>query len=1098
MRKSRQAGRFAEQSQLSDVAVAATELGAFMEVTGLSADTFWKGEMEIRGFVTDNGKRYRVSILRKGSQIFDYSCSHVDMTGRRIRDCSVGCGNVTDENDLCVHGKMLLAEYMKKEREKNQRPVSTSQKIRFMVREYTNRQVSQIMGAGEEGKVRLVPRLLLSRDQIKIRFFIGKEKLYQVKDLVMFSQAVEFERFIEYGKGFSFHHSLEAFEENCRPLVMLVMEMVGIYREHYSQFKRSSLEMEPVLSELAIGKAARERFFNLMEGKTIECEDNRKEKRNLTVKKENPKFELLVEKTGKDGVKLTVPKELMAFPGEKCLFIADDTCFYRCDDEYTRALSVLMEYMVMGPDAEREVLINDRDMPLFYERVLKQLEVLKLLKIKDLDLEAYRPEELKARFYFDSIDSRTVTLRPELAYGDYAFHPLDDENVPREICRDVPGEFKVSQLITKYFKFTEDESRNMVIRGDDAAIYQLVSVGMGQFAEIGEVFLSDSFKKIRVLPPANVSVRVRAAEKWLELDVDMGGIPKDELFAVLSEYEAKKKFYRMKNGDFLTLGDDGLLTMSRLAKNLGVEKEFAAAETMCLPMYRAMFLDHMLKEDRSVSFYRDQLFKAVVRGMHDVEDSEYELPESLVPILRSYQKVGYRWLKSLDAYGFGGILADEMGLGKTIQIIAVLLDQKHHDGGTSLIVCPASLVYNWENEIRTFAPELTVMTVAGNQAEREEVLTGLAAEKFAGVDVVITSYDLLKRDLNYYLDQNFRFQIIDEAQYIKTATTQAPKAVKAITAKTKFALTGTPIENHLGELWSIFDYLMPGFLFTSQKFKRMFETPIVRDGDEEALSMLRKMTGPFIMRRLKKDVLKELPEKLETVLYSAMEGEQKRLYQANAALLKEQLLSGSESEYGKDRMQILAELMKLRQICCEPVLCFSGYKGGSAKLETCMELLENGTSAGHKILLFSQFTSMLDIIAKRLKKEKISYYMLTGSTSKKERMQMVSSFQKDDVKVFLISLKAGGTGLNLTAADIVIHYDPWWNVAAQNQATDRAHRIGQENQVTVFKLITKSTIEENILKLQEMKQNLADTVVTEGSGAFSALTREDLLAMLDE
>ncbi|MBR0306053.1 MAG: DEAD/DEAH box helicase family protein, partial [Lachnospiraceae bacterium] len=514
-------------------------------------------------------------------------------------------------------------------------------------------------------------------------------------------------------------------------------------------------------------------------------------------------------------------------------------------------------------------------------------------------------------------------------------------------------------------------------------------------------------------------------------------------------------------------------------------------------MYRAMYLDAALKEDRSVSFYRDQLFKAVVRGMKDVEDSAYEIPEHLVSVLRSYQKVGYRWLKSLDAYGFGGILADEMGLGKTIQIIALLLDEKKRSGGVSLIVCPASLVYNWENEIHTFAPELTVQTMAGNQAEREEMLKRLQNENFAGVDVIITSYDLLKRDLGYYLEHPFRFQIIDEAQYIKNAVTQAAKAVKAIQAKTKFALTGTPIENHLGELWSIFDYLMPGFLFTSQKFKKMFETPIVRDGDQYALSMLRKMTGPFLMRRLKKDVLKELPEKLETVLYSGMEGEQKTLYQANAALLREQILSGG-GDFGKDRMQILAELMKLRQICCDPSLCFAKYKGGSAKLETCMELLENGTEAGHKILLFSQFTSMLDIIAKRLDKEKIPYYMLTGSTSKKERMQMVTSFQKDDVKVFLISLKAGGTGLNLTAADIVIHYDPWWNVAAQNQATDRAHRIGQENQVTVFKLITKHTVEENILKLQEMKKDLADTVVTEGTGAFSGISKEDLLAMLED
>lgn len=1068
-----------------------------MEVYGLSSDTFWKSETEIRGTVTDCGKRYRVRIMRKGSQILDYSCSHVDESGRRIRDCSVGCGNIVDVSDLCVHGQALLAEHMKKDREKNLRPVSTSQKIRFMVREYTNREVSRIMGAGEEGRVRLVPRLLLSRDQIKVRFFIGKEKLLQVKDLVTFAQAVEFERLVEYGKGLSFHHNLDAFEESCRPLVLLVMEMVGTYREHYSQFRRSSLEMQPVLGELALGKAGRERFFSIMEGKEIECEDPWKVKRNLTVKRENPRFEMVVEKTGKDGVKLTMPKEIMAFPGEKCLFVADDEAMYRCDEEYTQALQVLMEYMVMGTDAEREVLINDRDMPLFYERVLKKLEALKLLNIKDMDLESYRPQELKVNFYFDSNSPKEVTLRPELSYGDYSFHPLEDENVPREICRDVPGEFRVSQLIMRYFKFTEEETKNMVIRGDDEAVYQLVSGGMSRFMELGEVFISESFKKIRVLPPTNVAVRVRATEGWLELDVDTGGIPKEELFAILAEYQAKKKFYRMKNGDFLTLDDDGLLTMSKLAQSLGVEKEFAAAETMKVPMYRAMYLDAALKEDRSVSFYRDQLFKAVVRGMKDVEDSAYEIPERLVSVLRSYQKVGYRWLKSLDAYGFGGILADEMGLGKTIQIIALLLDEKKRFGGVSLIVCPASLVYNWENEIHTFAPELTVQTMAGNQAEREEMLKRLQNENFAGVDVIITSYDLLKRDLGYYLEHLFRFQIIDEAQYIKNAVTQAAKAVKAIQAKTKFALTGTPIENHLGELWSIFDYLMPGFLFTSQKFKKMFETPIVRDGDQYALSMLRKMTGPFLMRRLKKDVLKELPEKLETVLYSGMEGEQKTLYQANAALLREQILSGG-GDFGKDRMQILAELMKLRQICCDPSLCFAKYKGGSAKLETCMELLENGTEAGHKILLFSQFTSMLDIIAKRLDKEKIPYYMLTGSTSKKERMQMVTSFQKDDVKVFLISLKAGGTGLNLTAADIVIHYDPWWNVAAQNQATDRAHRIGQENQVTVFKLITKHTVEENILKLQEMKKDLADTVVTEGTGAFSGISKEDLLAMLED
>lgn len=1069
-----------------------------MEVTDFSAEAFWKGETEIRGTVTDEGEQYRVRILRKGSQIFDYSCSHVDKDGKKLGQCLVKCGNVSGEEELCDHGRAVLMAWRSKEARALMKPVSTSQKIRFMVREYTNREVSRIMGAGEEGQIHLVPRLLLSGDQIRIRFFVGKEKLHEVKELVTFSQAVEFGRFMEYGKGLSFHHSLTAFEEADRPLVLFLLEMVGAYREYYAQLRRGPWESEPVLKELILGKPARERFFSLMEGRTVECEDFRKEKRVLSVKRGNPGFQILVEPAGRDGVRVSVPGEIMAFLGEKGLFVADREAIYCCDEEYTRALGVLMEYMVMGQDPQRECQVNDRDMPLFYERVLKRLDALKLVAVKHVDLERYRPKELKTKFYFDSTGMEEVTLSPVLSYGDFSFHPLEDEKVPREICRDVPGEFKVSQVITRYFKYTEDGTGNLVIRGDDAAIYRLVSRGMAQFMELGEVFVSESFKKIRVLPPAKAAVHVKVLGNWLELEADTGDIPKEELSSILSAYAEKKKFYRMKNGDFLTLGDGGLLTVSKMAKTLGVEKEFAGAKTMRLPMYRAMFLDSALKADRSVGFYRDQLFKAVVRGMKNVEDSEYEIPKSLAPVLRGYQKMGFRWFKCLDAYGFGGILADEMGLGKTLQVIALLLDEKNRGKSVSLIVCPASLVYNWEHEIMTFAPELSVVTAAGAQTEREYLLAKLKEENFGRADVIITSYDLLKRDLCFYLEEEFRFQIVDEAQYIKNASTQAAKAVKSIKARTRFALTGTPIENQLGELWSIFDFLMPGFLFTAPKFKKLFETPIVRDGDEEALLRLQKMTGPFLMRRLKKDVLKELPAKMETVLYSRMEGEQKRLYDANASLLRERLLSGSEGEYGKERMQILAELMKLRQICCEPSLCYSGYKSGSAKLETCMELLENGTRSGHKILLFSQFTSMLDVIAKRLRKEKIEYYMLTGATPKKERMQMVSAFHKDQVQVFLISLKAGGTGLNLTAADMVIHYDPWWNVAAQNQATDRAHRIGQENRVTVYKLITRHTVEENILKLQEMKKHLAETVVMEGTGGFSGLSKDDLLDILAE
>ena len=557
-----------------------------------------------------------------------------------------------------------------------------------------------------------------------------------------------------------------------------------------------------------------------------------------------------------------------------------------------------------------------------------------------------------------------------------------------------------------------------------------------------------------------------------------------------------------------------------MTDSLGIGREELLSGLVKVPVYRALYLDSVLKEGNGITFYRDNLFRAVVRGMKSVEDSDYVVPASLQQVLRGYQKTGYRWLKTLDVNGFGGILADDMGLGKTIQIIALLqAEAEEHPESQSLIVCPASLVYNWENELNRFAPGLTVQTVTGTAPEREEILKIAAqlgtehletaasettvqadaqesAEAICHPQILITSYDLLKRDIACYEPFQFRFQVIDEAQYIKNPLTQSAKSVKLIKAQTRYALTGTPIENRLSELWSIFDYLMPGFLFTYSRFRKQFESPIAKDGDPYALESLRRLSGPFVLRRLKKDVLKDLPDKLETVVYSMAEEEQKQLYTAHALALKEELEQMSGDTYGTERIQVLAELTKLRQICCDPSLCFDRYKGGSAKLDTCMELITGGIAGGHKILLFSQFTSMLELIGQRLKKEGIAFHELTGATPKEERIRMAGAFQTDETPVFLISLKAGGTGLNLTAADIVIHYDPWWNVAAQNQATDRAHRIGQEKQVSVFKLIMKDTVEENILLLQEQKRDLADQIISGEQVSIGSLSKDELLKIL--
>ncbi|WP_412710652.1 SNF2-related protein [Clostridium sp. AF37-7] len=651
-----------------------------------------------------------------------------------------------------------------------------------------------------------------------------------------------------------------------------------------------------------------------------------------------------------------------------------------------------------------------------------------------------------------------------------------------------------------------------MIRGDEDALYQVLSEGMPQFQEVGEVWLSESVRHLRVLPPPEVSMGVSLGGGWLDLKIETAGIDPAELLQVLSEYRQKKKYYRMKNGEFLQLSGGGLQALDSLTADLGLTKsEFQAGEAK-IPAYRAFYLDSLSGDGRMKLFQRDEAYGMMVRDLKTAQSVSYAVPAVLEKTLREYQKIGYTWMRTLARYHFGGILADDMGLGKTLQVIALLTafyqektEQKaagNEGSGSelplpSLIVCPASLVYNWGQEFARFSPEIRVLLIAGTAKERQEQLEEqMRMEASEGAQVIITSYDLLKRDRAAYLGRTFEYEIIDEAQVIKNAKTQGAKAVKEISANARFALTGTPVENRLSELWSIFDFLMPGFLYSYRKFRERYELPIVKNQDPEALAALRRMTGPFVLRRLKKDVLRELPGKEERIVYSAASGRQQKLYTASALKLKEALAGGAWSGNGK--LEVLSQLMRLRQICCDPALCFEDYTGESAKLETCVSLIASASAAGHKILLFSQFASMLERIRERLLQEGISSHLLVGATPKEERSRMVQAFASDEVPVFLISLKAGGTGLNLTAADIVIHYDPWWNVAAQNQATDRAYRIGQEKPVTVYKLILKDTIEENLLKLQNAKLALAAQVVSEGMVSLGDLSQNELMELFEQ
>ena len=410
------------------------------------------------------------------------------------------------------------------------------------------------------------------------------------------------------------------------------------------------------------------------------------------------------------------------------------------------------------------------------------------------------------------------------------------------------------------------------------------------------------------------------------------------------------------------------------------------------------------------------------------------------------------------------------------------------------MVCPSSLALNWQNEIKKFAPSLKTLVIHGNAKEREKQL-----KQIPKYHVVVTSYDLLKRDKEIYEELAYEFQYIiaDEAQYIKNNNTQNAKAIKVIEAKTRYALTGTPIENSLSELWSIFDFIMPGYLFNYHKFKEMYETPIVKDQDEIAMKKLKMLIEPFILRRVKKEVLTELPDKTISVLNNEMQEEQLKIYLSYLANAKQEAMQElQQNGVEKSQIKILALLMRLRQICCHPGLFIDNYKGESSKLNQCIEIVKDAVSAGHKILLFSGYTGMFPFIEKALQKENISYFKLTGQTKVGERIGMVEEFnQNEEIKVFLISLKAGGTGLNLIGADMVIHYDPWWNLSAENQATDRTYRIGQKKNVQVYKLITKNSIEERIYELQQRKAKLIDSMLSTNQTFINKLSKEEIMQL---
>jgi superfamily II DNA or RNA helicase len=1020
------------------------------------------------------------------------------------------------------------------------------------------KRLAALQAAAEEfhGKpVTLVPTLSQDASQysyadatqknwsLKLRIQRGKAG-YVVKDMDSLVNAWEQGAHVSYGKNLAFAHVHSAFDERSNRLVEFIAHVVKAQkalfesRERYYYGSRSAS-----LKELPLSPSDAIDLLDLFQGGTLQYvpEGYGSNAHTVHVVDGDAALSVKIAKGDAGGYDLQMPRDAECVASGDRMYLVFDGKARRCSADLVHDLGEFYATLLPAP---HPMHIREEDMTAFCAAVLPQLRKHAILTEAE-GVEEFTPRQAEFTFRISLDEYGYVRCDTQVAYGSETVNLFEDATATQPV-RHVSREIEAQQAVRTFFPCghfdtprydratgrqssgqphrhdvgsyyssnpwsshayggTWDDlphrmpTRNLrepdapwFAEDDDNALFLLITEGYGELARLGDVLVSENLSGREVLPPPAVNVTANVRSGLLDIEVDAAGMAPADLVSYLASYKRKQRFVRLANGDIVRMGE-AVEALANLADGLGIRDEDLVEGARNVPANRTLFVDALLKKS-GIRFSRNDAFRSIVRDFDTVADGDVDVPAPLAQTMRPYQCDGFQWLCMLGKLGFGGILADDMGLGKTLQMIAYLLARKRDcapdDHLPSLVVCPASLVYNWEAEARRFAPGLSVVPVTGARAARNAVITGAGQH-----DLLVTSYDLMKRDADLYAGQQFHCVVLDEAQYIKNHATKAAKCAKQLPAQVRFALTGTPIENRLSELWSIFDFLMPGMLGSHDQFGARFEAAIAA-GDEACAQRLRALIDPFILRRLKEDVLADLPDKNESVVFTHLEGEQEKLYHANASKLALQLAKQLPEEFAQDKLRILAELTKLRQICCDPHLTYDNYEGDSAKLETCMELIRNAVDGGHRILLFSQFTSMLDIIGHRLAAQKLPFLTFTGSTSKEERAARVDRFQRGDAPVFLISLKAGGTGLNLTAADIVIHYDPWWNVAAQNQATDRAHRIGQTRNVSVFKLIAKDTIEERIVEMQEEKRHLAEQVIGGEAIGSAKLSRDDILALL--
>ena len=1076
-----------------------------------------KNNFEIKAIVIGT-ETYRTYISVNNGEVDDITCECQDYYNH-YGVCKHTLATVLAFSEDINYSKKFGEEEEKRRNEKSEDKIQIKnidennkyRNFKQIVNTFYNEEIEQINQDDDEkeiknkGAIKLEPKIIYDKftGDMKIEFKIGNKRMYKIKDLSEFYTRMLDKEFYRYGEKLQFIHTKEMFEEESKTLLDFVLKYAEIIKYANSNANSNYRYYGKALSDTSIilGNSGIDDLFDVLNGKKVEFQkDYNKELVEFT--EEQPKIEFKLKKINEEQYTIVPNIEIFnvtIIRGKNYKYILDKNKLYRCTKEFENSNLKLLE--LFRQSYITEVNLGKNELSQLFSIIMPKVKDAIIIEdISEEEISKYKPKELGVKVYLDFDESDFLIADVKFCYEENEFNPLDEKSIP-EIPRNMIQETKALNIFRKTGFMFETKNLRFILPNNDE-IYKFLTEDINYYMQKFEVLVTEKFKTKQIRQPKMGSLGVKVENDLLTIDLTKLDIDSRELEEIMEKYSLKKKYHRLKDGSFINLEkNEEIDFLDKLVTGMDINyKEIENGEVK-LPVQRSLYLNQLLKGIRGTQVIKNSEYREIVNKLDKEQiESDIKVPENLNSILRYYQKTGFQWLKVLDNYKFGGILADDMGLGKTVQMLSLIVDYvqngKENKRRASLVVSPSSLTLNWQSEVNKFTGELKTLVIRGTLNERK-----IQIEQIDDYDLVITSYDLLKRDIELYKNKNyqFRFVIADEAQYLKNSNTQNAKAIKQIKADTRYALTGTPIENSLSELWSIFDFIMPGYLFTYKKFKSMFEMPIVRDNDDNAMKKLKMLIAPFILRRNKKEVLTELPEKTITVLNNEMGEEQRNIYLNYLAQAKQELADEIKfNGYEKSQIQILAALTRLRQICCHPSLFIEGYNSGSSKLEQCIEVLEEASKAGHKILLFSGYTSMFEFIEKELNQRNIKYFKLTGSTKVDERIKIVDEFNENpEIKVFLISLKAGGTGLNLTGADMVIHYDPWWNLSTENQATDRAYRIGQKNNVQVYKLITKNSIEEKIYELQQKKADLADNMLNNKTSFVNKLSKEEIMNLFE-